>query len=368
MDKPQYLIEYFEKSDPLIQWVWITSGILFLAIIYLIINLKYLRTRLRHNERVESIYRKKFEADLINYIYSENEEEEESNTEQQIIISELKKSASNPYKRKIIIATFVKLRNEISGEIADSIKKLYYETGLISYALSNLKNKKWEVIALGIRELKQFQVTEAHDEIIKYINHPKREVRVEIHLYLVDLFHFEGLKFLNNLKKSLSEWNQIQILEILQRFDEQEISDIKPWLKSSNDSAVAFALKLAEIYNQYEAKEELIDLLQHQNTTIRVKAIEVLSLLNVTEVKTKLMLDFNNLSLEEQIAFFRMLEYISDTNDVHFISNYTDHSNFEIQSISMRLLKLLNRDSFETVKSNSSDPKFLKIIEFIENT
>lgn len=367
MDNPQYLIGYFEQSAAIVQLVWTTSGILFLIIIYSIIHLKYLRTRLRYNGRVEAIYRKKFETDLINYIYSENEENE-SNTEQQIIVSELKKSASNPYKRKIIISTFVKLRNEISGEIADSIKKLYYQTGLISYALSNLKSKKWEVIALGIRELKQFQVTEAYDEIIKYINHPKREVRVEIQLYLVDLFHFKGLKFLNNLKKSLSEWNQIQILEILQRFDEQEISDIRPWLKSSNDSVVAFALKLAEIYNQYEAKEELITLLNHQNTEIRVKTIQILSHLNVTEVKTKLMLDFNNLCLDEQIAFFKMLEYIPDSNDVHFISNHIHHSNFEIQSIAMGILKMMHPVSFDSFKTKSEDPKFLKIVEFIENT
>lgn len=363
----QYLIEYFEQSAPIIQLVWIISIVIFLIIICLVINLKYLRIRLRHNERVESIYKKKFETDLINYIYSENDDEE-LNKEQQIIVSELRKSALNSFKRKIIINTFVKLRNEISGEIADSIQKLYYETGLVSYALTKLKSKKWEVIALGIRQLKQFHVIEAHDEVVKYINHSKKEVRNEIQLYLVNLFHFNGLEFLNTLKQPLSEWNQIQLLEILQRFDDQEISDIKPWLKSSNDTIVNFALKLAEIYNQYEAKEELIDLLNHPNNEIRVKTIQVVTQLNVTEAKTILMLNFENLILEEQIALFKMLEYIPDTNDVHFISNHAHHTNFEIQSIAMGILKKLNRVSFDAFKSQSKDLKFLKIVEFIENT
>jgi predicted ATPase len=363
----QYLTEYFEQSAPIIQLVWIISSIIFLFIIALIINLKYLRGRLSYNERVESIYKKKFETDLINYIFSENDGEE-FNKERQIIISELKKSASNSFKRKIIITTFIKLRNEISGEVADSIKELYYQTDLISDALTKLKSKKWEIIAMGIRQLKQFHVTELHDEVVKYINHPKKEVRNEIQLYLVNLFHFKGLEFLNTLEQPLSEWNQIQLLEILQRFDDQEISDIQPWLKSSNDTIVNFALKLAEIYNQNESKDALLDLLNHQNTEIRVKTIHVLTRLNVAEAKTILMLNFENLVLEEQIALFKMLEYIPDINDVHFISNHTHHSNFEIQSLAMGVLKMLNPVSFDTFKTKSKDPKFLKIVEFIENT
>lgn len=363
----QYLIEYFEQSAPIIQLIWITSSIIFLIIIALIINLKYLRGRLSHNEKIESIYKKKFETDLINYIYSENEGEE-FNKERQLIVSEFKKSASNTFKRKIMITTFIKLRNEISGEVAESIKELYYQTDLISDALTKLKSKKWEIIALGIRQLKQFHVTEMHEEVAKYINHPKKEVRNEIQLYLVDLFHFKGLEFLNTLEKPLSEWNQIQLLEILQRFDDQEISDIQPWLKSSNDTIVIFALKLAEIYNQYESKDTLIDLLNHPNTEIRVKTIHVLTRLNVAEAKTVLMLDFENLAFEEQIAFFKMLEYIPDTNDVHFISNHAHHANFEIQSMAMGILRMLHPVSFDAFKTESKDPKFLKIVEFIENT
>ncbi len=109
MDKPQYLAQYFEQSEPLIQIVWITISVLLLIVTYLTIHLKYLRIRLRYNERVEIIYKNKFETDLINYIYSENEEEN-SNAEQQVIISELKKAATNSNKRKIIIATLIKLQ------------------------------------------------------------------------------------------------------------------------------------------------------------------------------------------------------------------------------------------------------------------
>jgi hypothetical protein len=46
----------------------------------------------------------------------------------------------------------LKLGYEISGEMAESIDKLYTKP-LKEYSLSKLKNKKWNLIAEGIREL-----------------------------------------------------------------------------------------------------------------------------------------------------------------------------------------------------------------------
>jgi hypothetical protein len=258
----QYVIEYFENAPLIIEVVWVMIFIFFVTVFILTINLKYLRSRLRKNEKIVAEYQKEYESDLITYLYAGNEEEEIS-AEQQIIIDKLKSCASDDFKRRIVVSTLLRLRNDISGEMADSIQKLYFQSGLIFYALERLKSKKWYVVVKGIRELTQLGVKEVHDKIEIFVNHPKRDIRKEVQLYLVTLFHFEGLKFLDVLQTQLSEWDQIQLLEVLQRFDEQEIPNINPWLKSENNSVVAFALKLAKIYNQFEVKDALIGLLSH---------------------------------------------------------------------------------------------------------
>jgi HEAT repeat protein len=120
-------------------------------------------------------------------LYSGNEEDEIS-VEQQRIVDYLKKSSEDALKRKLIISTLLKLRNEISGELAIAIQNLYYQTGLINYASSKLKDKKWNVVAKAIKELTQFGIKEVHDDIILLINHQKKEVRKEIQMYLVKLF------------------------------------------------------------------------------------------------------------------------------------------------------------------------------------
>ena len=49
-----------------------------------------------------------------------------------------------------------------------------------------------------------------------------------------------------------------QPIPILQKFDNQEIPNITPWLQSENNSVVQFALKLAKIYNQFDVINELL--------------------------------------------------------------------------------------------------------------
>lgn len=366
MTEFQYLIEYFKQYPPLIQLVWIMSVVFIVIIIILISYLKLLRSHLRKNEKIIAKYENEYESQLITYLYSGNEEEDLS-LEQQSIINQLKNCASNRFKRKVIISTLLKLKNEISGEMSESIQKLYFETGLIEYALAKLKSKRWHIIANGIRELTLFHVREIHDEIIKNINHPKREVRKEVQLYLVNLFHFEGLDFLNNLKTPLSEWDQIQLLEELQKLENQDLPDIRPWLRSENESVVFFALKLAKIYNQFEVKNTLIDLLSHKNKEVRVQLISIFGHLQVIESKEILKSNFDQYSLEEQIAFFEILENIFDSNDESFLLEHIRNQNFEIKLSALKILKILNIDEFKSIKLTSADPEYAKIVKFVEN-
>jgi len=366
MKTKQSFLEYLEYSSPIIGFVWFASALCLLSILILIIYLKYLRTNLRYKERIRETYQIKYELNLITYLYSGNEEEEIS-ADQQIIINKLKKDLSNPLKRSIIVSTLLKLKNEISGELDESIQKLYFQTGLINYSMSKLRSRKWYVVAKGVRELTQFHIKEVHDEVITLIDHPKNEVRKEMQLYLVNLFSFKGLNFLDALQTPLSEWDQIQLLEVLQRFDDQQIFDIKPWLKSSNDSVVLFALKLADIYIQFNAKEQLIELLSHESKKIRIELITVLGNLNVMEAKSLLKNCFSERSLEEQIAFFQMMEKMPESADEPFLINHIHHENFEIKLSALRNLKMINPNTYNIQKHTGTESDFVKIIDFLEH-
>ena len=366
MVENNYFIKIFEESSLVIQLVWITIIILFFSVILIVIYLKYLRSVLRTNNRLKNKAEKEYEACVINYLYTGNEVDEIS-AEQQAIIDELKFNISETFQRDILISTLLKLSYEISGEMAESLHRLYIQTGLLDYSLSKLKSRKWNIIADGIRELTLFQVKEVQDQVKIHIDHPKTEVRSAMQLYLVNLFHFEGLTFLNDITTPISEWDQIQLLEVLQLQKNQKVADIKSWLKSSNESVVFFALKLAKIYNQYGVKDELIALLNHKNIKIRVDVIPLLSHLSIIEAKLILKTNFKELSLEEQIVFFEMLENLYEKTDKPFIMDHILNPNFEIKFSALKILKDLNADEFNCFKDLTSEPEFVRIVKYIES-
>lgn len=363
----QSLIDYFEEFPFLIKLAWRISGVLFLAIALLTIYLKVIRYHLRKKENEYVTFKNEYEAMLVEYLYAENEDEQISE-EQQSIILKIKSHIPTKYKRKMVISVLYNLMNEVSGEMAQSIKTLYYKTGLIDYALTRLKNKNWYIIAKGIGELRRFKIEEAHEAVIKFIKHPKNEVRKEAQLYLVNLFRFEGLSFLNDLETPLSEWAQLQLLEVLQKFDDQQICDIKPWLKSKNNTVVLFAIKLAQIYNQFEVKDILIDLLSHEEKEIRICVIEVLTNMYGIEAKEILKTNFNELSIEEQLSFFGLLENLVVPSDEPFIEKHIFHKNFEIQLLALKILKSINIDKFLGLDKLAANKKAPVMFKYVNNS
>jgi len=351
MNDLQYYTEYFWQLPTLVKVVWFISGVLFVVILALIGYLKFLRSHLRGNEKILMKYQKEYEENLINYLYAGDDENEISEV-QRALINKMKICVTDKFKRNIIMA--------------HAIQKFYFETGLVNHALYKLKARKWDVIASGIKELTQFEVKEAHNEIVKYVKHPNREVRNEAQLYLVSLFQFKGLSFLDKLETPLSEWAQIQLLEILQKFDNQEIPNITPWLQSKNNSVVQFSLKLAKIYNQFDVKNILFKLLSHENKEIRIDTIQVLNYFQDTESKHFLKPNFINSSLEEQIEFFKLLETIADKEDEAFILENVAHHNFEIKLSVLKILKAINVEKFNEVKLEATDVQVVEIVKFIE--
>jgi hypothetical protein len=360
----QSFIDYFEDFPILIQIAWAATSIIIIFIVFLTIYLKLIRSYLRKKEAEDTKFRSEYEACLIEFLYSGNDDGSISSV-QESIIEQLKDSVHVKSKRKIIISILYNLMNEVSGEMSKSIKMLYYKTGLVGYAFELLKSKKWHIIAKGIGQLKHFNIDEAHNEISVFLMHPRMEVRKETQLYLVSLFRFEGLLFLNDLTAPLSEWAQIQLLETLQKFDDQQICDIKPWLKSDNDTVTLFALKLAEIYNQFEVKDTLIELLSHHSKKIRVSTIEVLTHLYGLEAKEMLKANFNALSLEEQISFFGMLEKLVVPSDEPFIEKYLFHKNFDIQLLALKILKSINIDKYMGLSNKTKSKKDSSMIELV---
>ncbi len=351
----QFLTDYFNHLPQIIQISFGLSLVFFILTLFSIVFLKILRSRLRIISSVENKYKRQYEQDLVNYLFSLGDED----SKELLIetIEKFKKVNKSSFRRRILIGVFLKLKGEISGEMAVAIDDLYIKSELIKTALTNLRSNKWYKIANSIREFNHFKVTKVRNILIANYNYPRKEIRIEMELYMVNLFNFKGLRFLNNMKTQMSRWEQIQILEILKNKENHEPSDVTPWLRSENDSVVIFALSLVKIYNLIETKDELLKLIYHASEAIRIEAINVLGFLNISEIKDIIIADFSQRSLEEQLAVFNILEDLYDSSDEDFFKEQLNHPVFDIRVLSRQIIKDINVNKYQFPK-----PKYIKLV------
>jgi hypothetical protein len=345
--------------------IWTLVVILVIIIVILVAYLKILRTNIRLIEVKKIEYTALSEKLLIEFLYAEEEDVYLSKTQKKVLKT-FKKGLSNKRKRVIMTATFFELRQEVSGKMVRTMHKLYEEVGLLNYAVKKLRSKKWHIIALGIRDLRQFKVQKVEGLITKFINHDRDEVRREAHLYFLELFEFEGLNFLDDLKVPLSEWDQIQLLGEIQKFDDSKIKDISKWLESENEYVVMFILSLVKIYNLLETKDILLTLLEHPVIAVRLRTIDVLAHFEVVEAKEILKKKFLTLEKKEKLGFFKLLEKTATIEDSTFAMRFVNDEIFEIRYKALRILRKVDANLYNRLEKTSEDEAYNKIIKFID--
>lgn len=341
--------------------IWNIVFILGSIISLLIIFLKIVRTKIRAREKSNHEYQIKIEQVLIEYLYAKNEGDDFVEIENNII----KKDLRSKSKRKIITSIFLKIRQEVSGGLVANMGDLYEEIGLLYFAKKKLKSNKWNIIALGIRDLRLFRIEEIQDSISNFINHSREEVRREAHLYFIEVFKFKGLSFLDDLKAPLSEWDQIMLIEHLKKFDDQEIIDITNWLSSKNEYTVLFTLNIVLYFNRLETTGALLGLLNHPIELIRIRAIELLSHFENLEAKELLKERCATLSTKERKAFFSLLHKTATKKDTTFVLKYIKNENFDVKHMALQILNSINEEAFGLLDNNSDDEDYNKIINFI---
>ena len=309
-------------------------------------------------------YKDHVEHLLIEYLYAE-EQGVLFSEKQQKIINKFKRGFLLKRKRKIIIAAFYNLSKEISGNMIDSMDKLYQEIGLPEYSVKKLRSKRWNIVASGIKDLRNFEFKKPQKLVEQFINHPREEVRREAYLYFLQLFEFKGLDFLDHLKAPLSEWDQIQLLGEIEKFDHQ-IGDVSKWLTSSNDYVILFVLKIVKLFNCLETKKILFDLLHHQNLEIRLVTIDTLSHFEIPEAKEILKEKIDELTEKELIAFFNLLEKTATIVDSLLIVIFTSYPNFEVKYRALKILKSVDENLYNKLEKQSEDNSYNDIIHFLD--
>lgn len=340
------------------RYPYLYRWILVVIIIFLIINTflgisiiikrnitdRHLKIRNKHYDE----YRKLIATLILTNRESEkNDERIKYNNALKKIKSEI---YSSSYKKYLIGELLLSSHRNLIGKEAVKITSLFVDLGFEDLASQKLNSSSWSIQIKGIRELSQMRLGEYTRDILKLTDHKKTQVRRESIMGLGRLLESKGFRYLLNIKNYVSEWYQLELLDIVLGFTDKRVnSNIYKGLQSKNLSIVIFTIKLINYFNFIQSKNELIELLKNNTTDngqqviIRTEVLRALCKWKVKDLKKDLISIYKNeKSSDVKRQIFNYFKIFGDILDFDFVIKGVFEDDHSINVKALKVIRKLN--------------------------
>lgn len=237
------------------------------------------------------------------------------------------KHLKQPNKRQFALNSLIELKKSVAGTVGDNIVKLYLKLGLKEDSIKKLNSPIWYKKVKGINELSVMKQEDMNARIFKLTNNRNKYIRREAQAAMFNFYGFKGLRFLNVLTHSLSDWQQLNLIEQLRPLDPEPIPGLNAWLHSDNATVVLFALKLAEIYQCFEVHDDVVSCLMHEREDVRGQAAKTLKEIAGETTAGILCERYASETVKNKINILNSLTAIADDGQLPFLVKELDNEN-----------------------------------------
>lgn len=314
-------MSFFQFVKPSHLWF---AALIFSILAILLLTLTFLVLfKKKRTHFTEQAVKKSFELLISKAMLSDEDE----STENLRIPSKIRRHIKNPIKRRYAIEALVNAKRSLRGVAGENITKLYLQLGFKKDSVKKFKSGTWHIKAEGIHELYMMDQHDMLVQIYKHTNSINEYVRMEAQTAVLHFSGFDGLRFLDVVSTPVSDWQQIKLLEQLKTITPTEMTDINKWLQSSNDTVVIFALKLAEIYQQFQAHDRAVAALSHKNEKVRIQAVKTLAKIADETTVIQLTEQYYKERFTNKLNILNNLASIASDEDINFLEAELDNSN-----------------------------------------
>jgi hypothetical protein len=253
---------------------FLLAGILMLVTFYI----SYRRKSFRNKKKTIKAL---LDATISEHLLAALDDEDVDNVT--AIPDDIRRLMSQRFNRNLMIAELVTARKSFSGKAGNSIQSFYEQLKLNHHSGRKLFSGQWHVRARAIQELSIMQQRQYWKHIYRLTNHKNDHLRMEAQAGVIRLLGFSGLRFLNVTTHTISEWQMINLLQLLKDIPAGDFKGVDRWLRSSNPYVVAFALKIISKFRKYELHDEVIACLMNSNPLIKNQALKTITVLGLDE-------------------------------------------------------------------------------------
>jgi tetratricopeptide (TPR) repeat protein len=305
----------FEKPTLLIASLIIVIVFSLTSMVIVLIIILITRNRRVKREALQNSLREKYQALLIEYLFSP----EEGST----VKEKIGDIAASHFTRDILINEMKDLSINLKGQTSIKLRELYLDLDLHLESLGKASAEAWHVKIKGFRELAFMNIQEGNPIILESLDSHNDVLRMEAQLALVRLNEDDPFGFLDYLEKPFTLWEQLNVHEMIIQHNITP-PEFKRWLHSPNKSIILFALQMIKAFRQSNALPNMIDLLESPDEIIRYNTIVTMGEMRLKEALPHLKHLYKSESYENCFAIVHAMNKMPDESMLGFLKLVID--------------------------------------------
>lgn len=349
-----WYLEIFDNNFTWVEMPWIMKSNLFFSIFFFTLAICFFTAIIwiRSYKNIRNEKKRKQETLLIEFLNSFLFDEEFN---KELEIKKFKKEhLSSPLEIKVTIKEIIQFHENLKGESAKALEKLFTKLELVDFVLEDLNNKSWHTTARAIYALSEMCIKVPDHKIEAYLNEPKDEVRQQSQIYFLRTAEENPLQFLNKTVRPLTTWQQIYIENALKNFYKGTPPDFSQWLNHDLLSVVEFSIRMTGRYNQFQHIEKLMPFLEHKNDLIKQETIKSLVSLEYEDLLQFIIPKFQNSSRIIKLEILNAVKQLGNLEDLKRIAEQIESTDWESR------IKYLNiEQGFQPARKESIYTQFM---------
>ena len=281
-----------------------------ITLVWILIN----RNKLQTVQEKTSELMERYQTLLVDYLFFEYNRE---------LFAEIKKIASSHFNKKILIDQMIDLSINLGGESKEKLKDLYLRLHLEGDSIEKANSHKWHIKIKGFKELAFMNIKVANEKVTKALKSKNDILRMESQLALVRLNEADPFKFLDDLKRPFTLWEQLNVHELI-IFHNLPIPNFSRWTNSLNKTVVIFSLRMIQVFKQTHEVQAVIGCLSHSDDKVRNAAIKVCGEIHLKETLPHLKHMYKNEEFLNSLAIVQAMGKIPDESMLGFLKLVLD--------------------------------------------
>ena len=269
--------------------------------------------------------------------------------------------------KKLLLNEIIFLKQNLKGEVTNKFHYIYEKFDLFRYTRKLLKSRRFYLKCLGLFQLESLDYKKGKHYITPLLNHKNRDIKSRAFLALIALSP-NKLESLIDFSHEITIAEEINIMDILHHKKTKMPANLKDWIVSDNATIIKLGIKLMIFYNYTNENKNIVNLLHHNDKTVRHEVILAIDSLYIVEAETELIKHFNYEDTENKLGIFNTLSKIGTTASEKFIAQLLENKTDEnIKLDAVYCLYKINRNYFDSHFLDNEDvQKMFKHVKAIK--